>query len=303
MNLMRTRLRYLCGAAVLLAGLAAFQYLRTPEQAAVTKVAAVPATPRPDAAAAVSTVAAPVMAPAAIAEPGLVEQVDRLIASRDPVKAYAAFTLINDCATYNRDHDRMVYDLAEVQSKRSMLPFRAMTDAEKHHDALLCAGMSERMRLSRIDYLAIAAKAGVRGAAIQMAQEGPFGDPSALLSRPDDPLVQEWKRTVLDQLTNSAESGDMGTLAYLWAKEVMGDPITGKHPALAYRYVVAQGLIMRDLMGPDDLGAAMYGPDGGLARDIEGLTTEQRAAELAAAQRIAEAAREQRKRARHEGGA
>jgi hypothetical protein len=297
---MQTRLRYLCAVAALLAGLAAFQYLRTPETAAV---AAVPATPQPTAAvAAVSTVAAPVVAPAAIAEPGLVEQVDRLIASRDPVKAYAAFTLINDCATYNRDHDRMVYDLAEVQSKRSMLPFRGMTDAEKRHDAVLCAGMSERMRLSRIDYLAIAAKAGVRGAAIEMAQEGPFGDPSALLSRPDDPLVQEWKRTVLDQLTNSAESGDMGTLAYLWAKEVMGDPITGKHPALAYRYVVAQGLIMRDLMGPDDLGAVMYGPDGGLARDIEGLSTEQRAVELAAAQRIAEAAREQRKRARHEGG-
>lgn len=290
---MRTRLRYLCGAAVLLAGLAAFQYLRTPETAAVATVAAVPATTQP--AAAVNTAAAPVVAPAAIAEPGLVEQVDRLIASRDPVKAYAAFTLINDCATYNRDHDRMVYDLAEVQSKRSMLPFRGMTDAEKRHDAVLCAGMSERMRLSRIDYLAIAAKAGVRGAAIQMAQEGPFGDPSALLSRPDDPLVQEWKRTVLDQLTNSAENGDMGTLAYLWAKEVMGDPITG--------YVVAQGLIMRDLMGPDDLGAVMYGPDGGLARDIEGLSTEQRAVELAAAQRIAEAAREQRKRARHEGGA
>jgi hypothetical protein len=298
---MQTRLRYFCAVAALLAGLAAFQYVRTPEPAPATVVAV---TPQPTATvAAVSTVAVPVVASAAIAEPGLVEQVDRLIASRDPVKAYAAFNLINDCATYNRDHDRMVYDLAEVQSKRSMLPFRAMTDEEKRHDAVLCAGMSERMRLSRIDYLAIAAKAGVRGAAIQMAQEGPFGDPSALLSRPDDPLVQEWKRTVLGQLTNSAENGDIGALAYLWAKEVTGDPITGKHPALAYRYVVAQGLIMRDLMGPDDLGAVMYGPDGGLARDIEGLTTEQRAVELAAAQRIAEAAREQRKRARHEGGA
>lgn len=51
--------------------------------------------------------------------------------------------------------------------------------------------MTERMRLSRFDYLAVAVKAGISGALIQMATEGPFGDSTALSTRPDDPLVQE----------------------------------------------------------------------------------------------------------------
>lgn len=294
---MRNSFRYGFGTAAVLTLLAASQYLRPSPTApaAVATTAVRPAT-------AVISMQAPAPQSPPVVQLTLAAQVDQLIASHDPVKAFAAYTLISDCATFNRDHDRFIYDIAEVKSKRSMLPYRAMNDAEKRHDAVLCAGMSERMRLSRIDYLAVAAKAGVDGAAIQMAQEGPFGDPSALLSRPDDPLVQEWKHTVMDQLADSAERGDMGVLAYLWAKEVTGDALTGKHPALAYRYVVAQGLILRDLLGPDDLGAAMYGPDGGIARNIEGLSAEQRAAELSAAQRIAEAARAERERARRTHG-
>lgn len=230
-------------------------------------------------------------------EPGLTEQVDRLLATHDPANAFAAYTLISDCATFNRHHERAVYDLAEVISKRSMLPYRGMTDAEKRHETALCSSMSERMRLSGIDYLAVAAKAGVAGAAVQMAYEGPFGDVSALTSRPDDPLVQEWKRTVMDQLTTSAEAGDMGALSYLWVGESTGNPLTGKNTALAYRYLLAQGLILRDLTGAYyDPAGDIYAPEGALARSMEGLSAEQRMAELGAAQHIADVARAQRGR-------
>ena len=154
--------------------------------------------------------------------------------------------------------------------------------------------MSERMRLSRFDYLGIAVKAGLSGALIQTAEEGPFGDRTALATRPDDPLVQEWKANVLTQLSGKAESGDLQTLGYLWIHELMGDRLIAKDQALAYRYAVARGLIARELRGADDIEAKMFAPESQEVKAMVDLTPEQRAAELVAAQRIADKARERR---------
>ncbi|AKU20847.1 hypothetical protein [Massilia sp. NR 4-1] len=219
-------------------------------------------------------------------------QLDRLVATHDPENSYEAYWLIANCDTFNRQHDRMIFDMEEVTQNRNLIPYRGMNDSEKRHDAKLCAGMTERMRLSRFDYLATAAKAGVSGAIIQVAEEGPFGDRTALTTRPDDPLVQEWKAKVLDQLAKEAESGDLLTLNYLWSHTVTGDALIAKDPALTYRYAVAQGLIYRDLKGPAANEATMYAPEGQLMMSIVDLKPEQRMAERAAAQRIADKARE-----------
>lgn len=235
-------------------------------------------------------------------EPSLTAQVDALVITHDPDKAYAAYNLISDCARFNLDHDRAIYDLAEVTSKRSVMPYRGMTEAEKRRDAVLCAGMTERMRVSRLDYLATAVKAGVRGAIVSMAEEGPFGDPSALTSRPDDPLVNEWKRNVTEQLLATAEQGDIGVLTILWAKMATGDALLSRNPALAYRYGVAQGLIYRDLNGPSSPMAEMFAPDGQLMGSLDGLSAEQRAAELAEAERIAATDHARRERRRQHQG-
>jgi len=104
----------------------------------------------------------------------------------------------------NREYDRMIFDVEEVTQHRNMIPYRGMNDSEKQRNSKLCAGMSERTRVSRFDYLASAAKAGTSGAVIQMAKEGPFGDRSALATRPGDPLVQEWKANVLAQVGQCA---------------------------------------------------------------------------------------------------
>lgn len=240
--------------------------------------------------------------PAVLSEPGLTSQVDTLIATHDPHKAYAAYNLISDCVRFNLGHQRAIHDLAEVTSKRSVMPYRGMTNAEKRHDAVLCSGMTERMRVSRLDYLATAVKAGVRGAIVSMAEEGPFGDPSALTSRPDDPLVKEWKINVTEQLLATAEQGDIGVLTILWSKLATGDALFNRSPVLAYRYGVAHGLILRDLNGPGDPLAEMFAADGQLMGSLDGLSPEQRAAELAEAQRIAATDRARRERRRQHPG-
>jgi len=212
----------------------------------------------------------------------------------DPENEYKAYWLIRDCEIFNREHDNLIMDTDQVTKNHQLLPLRGMTDGEKQHETKVCTDMTERMRTSRFNYLADAVKAGVSGAVVQVVDEGPFGDRSALTTRPDDPLVQEWTATVKEQLSKQAESGDLVTLNYLWAHRLIGDAMTPKDPALAYRYAVALGLIFKEVDGPQGIGATMYAPDGNLAQSIPDLSAEQRAAELAAARHIADAARERR---------
>jgi hypothetical protein len=121
-------------------------------------------------------------------EAALSEQVERLLATHDPEKVMAAYSLLSNCDQFNRFHDRVVFD-EELRKKNAhsddLSGYRGMTESEKQHDKVLCGPMTERMHQSRIDYLAIAAKAGVSGAAVAFEIEGPFGDRSALSSRPD----------------------------------------------------------------------------------------------------------------------
>lgn len=222
------------------------------------------------------------------------QQIEQLIAAHDPEDEYKAYWLIRDCEIFNREHDRLIFDMDEVSQKHGLFPYRGMNDSEKQHDAKLCTGMTERTRTSRFEYLADAAKAGVSGAAVEIAEEGPFGDHSALTARPDDPLVQEWKAHVKDQLAKEAENGDLLTLNYLWVRSLMGDEIVGKDPLLAYRYAVAQGLIFKETQGPESEIAALYAPDSPIILSPTNLSAEQRAAQLVAAQHIADNARERR---------
>lgn len=220
-------------------------------------------------------------------EPPLSVQVERLLATHDPHDALSAYWLTANCARFNADGDRL------------MPGFRTMTDEEKRHDARFCAGMTERERQSRLDYLAVAVKAGIPGAAVAFLDEGPFGDRSALKTRPDDPLVKEWKENVRAAMTQAAESGmDKGAM-FRWAFDhSIGSDVVEENPALAYRYALALGLVERDTAGPNDDMAREYAADGHIATAFGApLTAQQRAAELAAAEAIAARARDARKHA------
>jgi hypothetical protein len=79
-----------------------------------------------------------------------------------------------------------------------------------------CMGVPPVPTHERLSLLERAVAGHVRGSAASLMVEGPFGDPSALETRPDDPLAVEWEARVKEALIAQAARGDetaMGSLA------------------------------------------------------------------------------------------
>jgi hypothetical protein len=224
----------------------------------------------------------PVPASIANVDQALSVQVERLLATRDAGSAYAAYFLVSACTTFNRHHDMKLYDdKLRVQ--------RDMTSSERQHMTKMCSGMTERERMARLDYLATAVKGGVDGAAWTFATEGPFGDLSALKTRPDDPLVQAWKTTATTQLSKAAEDGDLMVLLVWGLQLLSGSDLAEKNPMLGFSYLAAFGFVQSDRMGPNDPGAQAYKDGSQMMNAFAGsLTAEQRSAAVAAGRGIAD---------------
>jgi hypothetical protein len=228
-------------------------------------------------------------ATASVAHPvvPLARQVDQLIATGKPADAFEAYILVNNCLAF---------------AKWGTIPFfgqppnyRDMTDEEKSDEVALCAGMTERIKMSRLDHLAIAAKAGVDGADSAFLHEGPFGDPSALETRPGDPAVQAWKQQALAFLTAKANDADVGSLMTLTGEYINGSPAIEKDARLAFTYALAMRLVDGQLHIP-----AVY-DDASLADMKRGLTQEEIGAAEQDAARIAGVYRERIRKYRNQG--
>lgn len=249
-----------------------------------------PDAPRPAVPAPSVPAAVPASVLAAAVNRNLSAHVADLLASHDPYDAYAAYMLVSSCASFNRRHDLEVHD-SKLGTKR------ALNAHERRDMTRMCGEMTERERVARLDYLATAVKAGVPGAAWMHAAEGPFGDPSALTTRPDDPLVREWKATAASQLDSAAEGGDTTALMLWGMQKLGGSNLTVRHPAQGYGYLLAVGLIEEEVAQPGDQSPQMFAEGSGLLTALGGqLTPEQRAAALAEARRIAAAAKARRER-------
>jgi hypothetical protein len=188
----------------------------------------VPSAPSPGAGtlAWLSDVPAPTPAPI---EP-LAQRVDRLAASGDARDAYRAWWLLHACVVFERT---------------GRLPERDGNEPDTLADpAHACATLNERTKMARIDHLERAARAGVDGALAELVEEGPFGDPTALTTRPDDPLVKEWKARVNGMLSARAEDGYWSSLYQLFTGFWFG------HPAIAAdrQSALAYGIALRDIM-------------------------------------------------------
>lgn len=173
-------------------------------------------------------------APAAAPAEGLAARIARLAASQAPLDAYRAWWLLHACAEFRKSG--FLPDAGTVDEAGIREPIA--------DPAVFCAGMTERMKMARVDYLERAARGGIDAALATLVEEGPFGDPSALRTRPDDPLVKEWKARVNGLLGGQAEQGYWSSLYVLFTGFWFDNPAIGadRQSALAY------GMALRDIM-------------------------------------------------------
>lgn len=228
--------------------------------------------------------AAQALLPARYSAPSLSQKIDKLIASGRPEDAFSAYILVRDCSYFQQWKTLPFIGFPG--------PIRDMTDLEQADEATLCDGMSERIKMDSIDHLAVAAQAGVMGADSAFMQAGPFGDPSALVSRPDDPLVVAWKAQALAYVTVRARDADMGSLMTLTAAYSSGNDVIAKDPALALAYAIAIHKIQEQFALPP--GTLMPFNDTDLAWMEDGLSAQQIAAADADGAKIADVFRARR---------
>ncbi len=175
------------------------------------------------------------------AAPSLEQQLARLVASGNPDDAYAAYHLIDDCMMFQKEGR-----LPALEFERGS----EMTAAEKVAQQHLCANLTERQKAARLDFLALAVEGGVPGASTRFFHEGPFGDRSALRSRPDDPLVLAWKQQAIAQLTAQADQAELSSLSTLMMAYLSDGDVVKKDAPLAYRYLLALRMVHDDILTP-----------------------------------------------------
>ncbi len=214
----------------------------------------------------------------------LATQIDLLVSTGVPADALRAYWLAQACI-----------DIAEKGTLLKMDPqsdthLRGLTDEERLAQTALCGGMTERIRMSRLEHLAIAARAGVSGADDAFLRVGPFGDRSALKTRPDDPLVKAWRVEAEQLLTTHAEAGDMSSMLTLM-QEYSGEGGTlGADPALALRYTYAVSEIFDHMLSRSDPNFPNPFKTSADKAMKDALSTEQVATAIAAGKAMAEKA-------------
>jgi hypothetical protein len=150
------------------------------------------------------------------------QQLEALVSSRNPTDAYAAYRLVYECL-FSRSH--AVEALARAKAKKSPTPDEA------------CGDLSPGQITTRMQWLNIAADAGVHGAAMDVNHEGPDGGWEYFR---DTPIYGEWEKRFEAQLAAGVTSADPDSLfmSYLFANGF--PPGTKKEdPARALQFVVA----------------------------------------------------------------
>lgn len=167
-------------------------------------------------------------------EEPLARRIERLAASGDAHDAYRAWWLLHACVVFERTGR-----LPARGEGGADVPVETIADP-----AHACATLGERAKMARIDLLERAVRGSVDGALAELVEEGPFGDPSALTTRPDDPLVRAWKARVNGLLSDDAEQGTWASLYQLFTGFWFG------HPAIAAdrQSALAYGIALRDIM-------------------------------------------------------
>ena len=211
-------------------------------------------------------------------KPSRAAEVARLWASADSRDAWHAYQLVDACVRAR-----------EVEASAAALPLGPPTAAAREamasgweSAAQVCDDISAAQIAQRLHHLDVAAAAGVPGAAVALAAEGPFGDRDALAQRPDDPLVVAWKQRVVELMQASAKNGDKDALLALANQYRSADGLVARDPQRALAYWAAQRDIAHAAGARTSRGAGKIA-----AAWSEGLSEEQIAAAIADGQTLA----------------
>jgi hypothetical protein len=152
--------------------------------------------PQPLAARAVSAASPP---------PTLAARIERLRAGADARDAYRAYRLIAGCLRA-REFDAHV---AALPMTLEFAAERAAGTRSAQRVSEACQDISPLQMAQRVSLVERAARAGVPGAAAAWTTEGPFGDKTALMQRPDDPLVVEWANQAIEMIKAATKQNDV----------------------------------------------------------------------------------------------
>jgi len=155
----------------------------------------------------------------------LANVINALIATRNPSDALKAYEIIEGCESRRT--------LFEHLSELNPVPPHLL--AKK----MQCDSITDVIRRSRYDYLSTAAYAGVPGAGSAWLRHGPSGDPEALRSRPNDPLVIEWKQQASALVIRDGDQGDFNALQDLMNGYGGKSPIFNADPSRELAYAMA----------------------------------------------------------------
>lgn len=126
------------------------------------------------------------------------KQVDRLTKTGDPRDSFQAFEILFNCVSL-RESKRKGVEISEDELRKS------------------CEDVTQVQILNIESYLNQAVKAGVPGALVSKVNFGPLGgDSAALETRPNDPLVVQWKTEITESLVAHArKTGELEALRTL----------------------------------------------------------------------------------------
>jgi hypothetical protein len=116
-------------------------------------------------------------------------------------EAFAQYRAVSNCLRAR--------DLVKALSFADPVQRAVLQQGADGLDSPTCRKMTSVDERERFTNLLIAVEAGIPGASALYAAEGPFGDPSALETRPDDLLVREWIASALSFLDRDAKRGDL----------------------------------------------------------------------------------------------
>lgn len=196
-------------------------------------------------------------------------QFDEYVKAGTPADKFKAYLLAQSCVAHT--NMRRAFEMIPPGERTSEVKAQIEAGEFKAGQEAACGDLTDRQIAARIEYVKVAAEAGLPGAAVYLSGEPPFGDATAYETRPDDPAVLEYRRHIVDLIKLAASKGDPWSMVVLSDMYATGQgEVEGPDPVKALEYHFA----WRDAMAK--AGSKMLPYVDKKTKDLEqGLTVQQ----------------------------